>query len=246
MRPWLSSDPVAVSFESFHDPDARYREQAKWPTGGEDRPVIIGIAGGSGSGKTTIAESVVAAVGADTVSLIQHDAYYRDLPHLSLEERSRVNYDHPDSLETELLIEHINMLRAGREIARPVYDFTIHRRTVETVPVRPEPVVVIEGILVLSERELRDLMDLRIYVDADSDLRFMRRLQRDIVERKRTLESVIAQYQQTVRPMHLQFVEPSKRYADIIVPNGGYNLGAVGTITSMVRDILSGSRTRSS
>jgi uridine kinase len=237
---------VAPPFEPLHDAETWYREQAGWPTGGEDRPVIIGIAGGSGSGKTTIAESVVAAVGVETVSLIQHDAYYRDLPHLDLEERARVNYDHPDSLETELLIEHINRLRAGEAIERPVYDFTIHRRTAETVPVRPEPVVVIEGILVLSERALRDLMDLRIYVDADADLRFMRRLQRDIVERKRTLESVIAQYQQTVRPMHLQFVEPSKRYADIIVPNGGYNLGAVGTIISMIRDVLSGARTRSS
>ena len=226
--------------------EQHFREQAKWPTGGEDRPVVIGIAGGSGSGKTTIAESVVAAVGEDTVSLIQHDAYYRDLPHLDLEERAKVNYDHPDSLETELLIEHINRLRAGEVIERPVYDFTIHRRTAETVTVRPEPVVVIEGILVLSERELRNVMDLRIYVDADADLRFMRRLQRDIIERERTLESVIAQYQETVRPMHLQFVEPSKRYADIIVPYGGYNVGAVGTITSMIRDILSGARGRNS
>lgn len=233
-----------MPLDPFHDAETRYREQANWPTGGEDRPVIIGIAGGSGSGKTTIAESVVAAVGADTVSRIQHDAYYRDLPHLDFEERTKVNYDHPDSLETELLIEHINLLRSGKAIQRPVYDFTVHRRTAETVLVRPEPVVVIEGILVLSERALREVMDLRIYVDADADLRFMRRLQRDMIERERTLESVIAQYSETVRPMHLQFVEPSKRYADIIVPNGGYNLGAVGTITSMIRDILSGARTR--
>ncbi len=235
---------MAQSFESFRDEDILSREQAKWPTGGEDRPVIIGIAGGSGSGKTTIAESVVTAVGVDTVSLIQHDAYYRDLPHLDFEERSRVNYDHPDSLETELLIEHIRQLRAGREIHRPVYDFTTHRRTTETVLVKPEPVVVIEGILVLSERELRDVMDLKIYVDADADLRLMRRMQRDIIERERTLDSVLKQYQETVRPMHLQFVEPSKRYADIIVPSGGYNLGAVGTITSMIRDVLSGARSR--
>ncbi len=152
----LSSAIVAPPFEPFHDAETWYREQAGWPTGGEDRPVIIGIAGGSGSGKTTIAESVVAAVGAETVSLIQHDAYYRDLPHLDLEERATVNYDHPDSLETELLIEHINRLRAGEANQRPVYDFTIHRRTAETVAVRPEPVVVIEGILVLSERALRD------------------------------------------------------------------------------------------
>jgi uridine kinase len=231
---------VAASIEPLVNNDFLSREQADWPTGGEDRPVIIGIAGGSGSGKTTIAESVVKAVGVDTVSLIQHDAYYRDLPHLALEERAEVNYDHPDSLETELLIHHIEELRAGREVRRPVYDFSNHLRTTDTVLVRPEPVVVIEGILVLSERDLRNVMDLRIYVDADSDLRLMRRMKRDIFERERTLDSVINQYEQTVRPMHLQFVEPSKRYADIIVPNGGYNAGAVGTITSMIRDVLSG------
>jgi len=200
--------------------------------------VIIGVAGGSGSGKTTIARSVIAAVGGSDVALIQHDAYYRDLAYLDFETRAKVNYDHPDSLETELLIHHIHELRAGRAIERPVYDFATHLRTVETVTVSPEPVVVVEGILVLSESELRRVMDLRIYVDADADLRFMRRLQRDIVERQRTVESVMAQYQETVRPMHLQFVEPSKRYADIIVPNG-YNVGAVGTITSMIRDVLS-------
>ncbi len=154
-----------------------------------------------------------------------------------------VNYDHPDSLETELLIRHIEQLRAGEEILRPVYDFATHTRTDNTVVIKPEPVVVIEGILVLSEPELRKVMDLRIYVDADADLRLMRRLQRDIVERERTLDSVMAQYEQTVRPMHLQFVEPSKRYADIIVPNG-YNAGAVGTIISMIRDVLSGARKR--
>jgi uridine kinase len=206
--------------------------------------VIIGIGGGSGSGKTTIAESVIASVGADTVSLIQHDAYYRDLPHLDLEDRALVNYDHPDSLETELLIEHLHRLREGEPVERPVYDFTVHRRTAETVVVPPDPVVIIEGILVLSERELRDAMDLRIYVDADADLRLIRRLQRDIHERRRTVDSVIAQYQETVRPMHLQFVEPSKRYADIIVPNGGFNPGAVGTITSMIRDVLAAARAR--
>ena len=235
---------MAAPLEPLVNNDSLSREQADWPTGGEDRPVIIGIAGGSGSGKTTIAESVVTAVGINTVSLIQHDAYYRDLPHLALEERAQVNYDHPDSLETELLIHHIQELRAGREIRRPVYDFSTHLRTTDTVLVKPDPVVVIEGILVLSEPHLRNVMDLRIYVDADSDLRLMRRMQRDIIERERTLDSVMAQYEQTVRPMHLQFVEPSKRYADIIVPNGGYNAGAVGTIISMIRDVLSGARQR--
>lgn len=213
-------------------------DQGGWPTGGEDRPVIIGIAGGSGSGKTTIAEAVVAAVGRDTVAFIQHDAYYRDQPGVPFEVRAKVNYDHPDSLETELLIHHIEELRAGRPIERPVYDFATHLRTDRTVVVNPEPVVVIEGILVLSEPALRNVMDLRIYVDADADLRLLRRLRRDLVERHRTLDSVVEQYEQTVRPMHLQFVEPSKRYADIIVPNG-YNAGAVGTIISMIRDVRS-------
>lgn len=230
-----------TGFESAPAPGIPDGTEADWPTGGEDRPVIIGIAGGSGSGKTTIAEAVVTAVGDNTVVLVQHDSYYRDLPHLELVERSKVNYDHPDSLETELLIHHIEELRAGREVHRPVYDFAVHRRTDKTVLVRPEPVVVIEGILVLSEPDLRKTMDLRIYVDADADLRLMRRLRRDIIERERTFESVMQQYEQTVRPMHLQFVEPSKRYADIIVPNG-YNAGAVGTITSMMRDVLAGAR----
>jgi uridine kinase len=234
---------VDTGFESSLNSATPGAGELEWPTGGEDRPVIIGIAGGSGSGKTTIAKSVVAAVGLNTVSLVQHDAYYRDLPHLDPEERAKVNYDHPDSLETELLIHHIEELRAGREIRRPVYDFSTHSRTEETVLIRPDPVVVIEGILVLSEPDLRNVMDLRIYVDADSDLRLMRRLRRDIIERERTLDSVMRQYEETVRPMHLQFVEPSKRYADIIVP-GGYNAGAVGTITLMIRDVLSGARKR--
>lgn len=208
-----------------------------WPTNGEDRPVVIGIAGGSGSGKTTIAEAVVSSTGSARIVLIQHDAYYRDSPHLSFEERSRVNYDHPDSLETELLIDHLVRLRRGEAVARPVYDFSVHRRTEETVRVEPDAVIVVEGILVLTEPRLRDLMDLRIYIDTDADLRVIRRLSRDIVERGRSIDSVIDQYLETVRPMHLQFVEPSKRYADIIVPEG-YNANAVGTVRSMIRDIL--------
>lgn len=210
-----------------------------WPTGGELRPMIIGIAGGSGSGKTTISHAVVETVGADVVALIQHDAYYRDLSHLEFEERVKVNYDHPDSLETELLIQHLTELRAGQHVEVPVYDFSIHTRTAETFHVDPEAVVMVEGILVLAEPELRKLMDLRIYIDTDSDLRFIRRLRRDIEERGRTVESVIKQYMSTVRPMHLQFVEPSKRYADIIVPDG-YNHSVVGTVTSMIRNFLAG------
>jgi uridine kinase len=210
-----------------------------WPTHGESRPVIIGIAGGSGSGKTTIAQAVVDQVGSDRVVLIQHDAYYRDMAHITFEERIATNFDHPDSLETELLIAHLRQLRAGCAVDRPVYDFSSHTRTTDVVRVEPEPVVIVEGILVLVEPDLRNMMDLRIYIDTDGDLRVLRRLQRDLLERKRTVESVVAQYLGTVRPMHLQFVEPSKRYADIIVPEG-YNVSAVGTVTSMMRDVLAG------
>jgi uridine kinase len=217
----------------------RHTLERGWPTGGENRTVVIGIGGGSGSGKTTIGRAVVAAVEDDTVALIPHDAYYRDLHHLSFEERAAVNYDHPDSLETELLIHHLDELRAGRAIERPVYDFSQHLRTDQTVRIEPESVVLVEGILVLAEPALRKVMDLRIYIDVDADLRFIRRLQRDMVERGRSIDSVIDQYLHQVRPMHLQFVEPSKRYADIIVPEG-YNTGAVGTITAMIRDVLAG------
>ncbi|MEX2323952.1 MAG: uridine kinase [Acidimicrobiia bacterium] len=205
-----------------------------WPSSG---PLVIGIAGGSGSGKTTIAEAIVEAIGPEDVSLIQHDAYYRDLSHLPLEERSRINYDHPDSLETDLLVEHLTALRAGGAIDRPVYDFTVHNRSPETVRVEPSTVVVVEGIVVLWEPRLRELMDLKVYIDTDADLRIVRRLQRDIEERGRTFESVRTQYLETVRPMHLQFVEPSKRYADMIIPEG-YNVGAVSTVISMIRDVM--------
>jgi uridine kinase len=206
-----------------------------WPAEG---PLIIGIAGGSGSGKTTIAQSIVESIGYDSVALIQHDAYYRDLTHLPLDERAKVNYDHPDSLETDLLVAHLKGLKAGEAIERPVYDFTVHNRSSETVRVEPRPVVVIEGIVVLYEPELRALMDLKVYVDTDADLRIVRRLARDINERGRSFDSVRLQYLETVRPMHLQFVEPSKRYADIVIPEG-YNVGAVATVVSMIRDVLS-------
>jgi len=207
-----------------------------WPTEG---PLVIGLAGGSGSGKTTIAESIVDAIGPESMTLIQHDAYYRDQTHLPLEERAKVNYDHPDSLETDLLVAHLEELRAGRPVERPVYDFTVHDRSEETVRVEPRPAILVEGILVLSEPALRDLMDLKVYVDTDPDLRLVRRWARDITERGRSFESVRDQYLQSVRPMHLQFVEPSKRYADIVIPEG-YNQGAVGTVISMIRDVLRG------
>ncbi|MBU1225813.1 MAG: uridine kinase [Actinobacteria bacterium] len=206
----------------------------QWPTAG---PLIIGIAGGSGSGKTTIAEKIVEEIGPEHVGLIQHDAYYRDLSDLPLEERAKVNYDHPDSLETTLLVEHLEELLAGRTIERPTYDFTVHNRAAATVVVEPSPVLLVEGILVLYEPELRRLMDLKIYVDTDSDLRVVRRLGRDIQERGRSFDSVRDQYLKTVRPMHLRFVEPSKRYADIVIPEG-YNLNAVATVISMIREVL--------
>jgi len=206
----------------------------EWPTAG---PLIIGLAGGSGSGKTTIAEKIVQQIGPGNVGLIQHDAYYRDLTHLPLEERAKINYDHPDSLETTLLVEHLGELLAGRSVERPTYDFTVHNRAEETVSVEPSPVLIVEGILVLYEPELRRMMDLKIYVDTDSDLRVVRRLGRDLQERGRDFESVREQYLGTVRPMHLRFVEPSKRYADIVIPEG-YNLNAVATVISMIREVL--------
>ena len=205
-----------------------------WPT---TQPLIIGLGGGSGSGKTTIARSIVEAIGPDNVSLIQHDAYYHDQSDLPLEERVKVNYDHPDSFETTLLVAHLRELRAGRAIERPLYDFTVYNRRPETVRVEPKPAVIVEGILVLYEPELRELMDLKIYVDTDPDLRIMRRLERDLKERGRSFDSVHDQYLATVRPMHLQFVEPSKRYADIVIPEG-YNTGAVATVISMIREVL--------
>jgi uridine kinase len=205
-----------------------------WPTTG---PLIIGLAGGSGSGKTTIARSIVEAIGRDDVVLLQHDAYYRDQSALPIEERAKVNYDHPDSLETDLLVGHLENLLAGQSVQRPVYDFTVHNRSSESVLIEPRPAIIVEGILVLYEPDLRRLMDLKIYVDTESDLRILRRLERDIHERGRTFDSVYDQYLATVRPMQMQFVEPSKRYADIVIPEG-YNLGAVGTVISAIREVL--------
>lgn len=203
------------------------------PTGwAPSDPLLIGIAGGSGSGKTTIAEALVHSIAG--VAFIQHDAYYRTFPHLSYDERSRLNYDHPDSLETELLVRHLQELRQGRSIQRPVYDFSQHLRSVQVVVIAPAPVVVVEGILVLADRGLRDLLDLRVFVDTDPDLRLARRLERDIRERGRTVASVLDQYLTTVRPMHLEFVEPSKRHADLIIPEG-MRVGAVATIIELIR-----------
>ncbi|MCB1246100.1 MAG: uridine kinase [Acidimicrobiia bacterium] len=207
------------------------------PAVGEGRPLFVAIAGGSGSGKTTIARSVVDLVGPDRVIYIQQDAYYRDQGHLTFEDRTKINYDHPDSLELELMVEHLDRLRDGQPIDLPVYDFSTHTRTTDTITLVPEPAVIVEGILVLSDPGLRERFDLRVYIDTDADLRLIRRLNRDIVERGRTVDSVLAQYERTVRPMHDRFVEPSKRYADIIIPEG-INNGAIGTVSLMVQHFL--------
>jgi uridine kinase len=199
--------------------------------------VVIGIAGGSGSGKTTIAAAVASSLAGVTV--IQHDSYYRHRPELEFAERAAVNYDHPDSLETELLIEHLQLLRRGESVEVPTYDFTAHLRSDRTLPAEPGQVIVVEGILVLADANLRTHLDLKIYVDTDADLRLARRIQRDIDERGRSLPSVLNQYFATVRPMHLEFIEPSKRYADLIVPEG-YNPKALSTVTEMIRINLTG------
>ncbi len=201
-------------------------------------PVIIGVAGGTGSGKTTVARRILERVGAEHVAYIPHDAYYRDLSHLPPALRSQVNFDHPDSLETELLIEHLKQLKAGKPVEIPVYDFTTHTRTAETRRVGPAPVILVEGILVFAEPALRELFDVKLYVDTDADIRIIRRLQRDVQERGRTLDSVIQQYLTTVRPMHLEFVEPSKRYADVIIPEGGFNEVAVEMVAARIRGLL--------
>jgi uridine kinase len=201
-----------------------------------DRPLFIGIAGGSGSGKTTIAKSVVDALDG-RVALLQHDAYYRHRPELSYEERTKVNYDHPSSLESELLASHFETLRSGLAINRPIYDFSNHLRSEEVVRIEPAPVVVVEGILVLSEPALRSELDLKIFVDTDSDIRLARRLERDISGRGRSVDSVIDQFFSTVRPMHLDFVEPARRYSDLIIP-GGYNPAAVATVVELIRSRL--------
>jgi uridine kinase len=201
-------------------------------------PIVIGIAGGSGSGKTTVAQEVLARVGADKISFLPHDAYYRDFGDLSFSQRSAINFDHPDSLETNLLIEHIKQLKALQPVDLPIYDFKTHSRTAKTILIVPQPVILVDGILIFAEPELREMFDVKIYVDTDPDIRFIRRLQRDISERSRTVESVIVQYQQTVRPMHLKFVEPSKRYADVIIPEGGFNIVAMDMVVSRVKALL--------
>ena len=202
--------------------------------------VTIGVAGGTGSGKTTVALRILERVCTEHIAYIPHDAYYRDLSTLSIEERARINFDHPDSLETSLLIEHLQQLRRGEPAEIPVYDFTHHARTAQTEHVAPARIILVEGILIFVEPDLRAQLDVKLFVDTDADLRFIRRLRRDIEERGRTLDSVIQQYMKTVRPMHLEFVEPSKRYADVIIPEGGFNEVAIEMVAARIRGLLEG------
>jgi uridine kinase len=205
-----------------------------WPT---RRPLVIGVAGGSGSGKTVITEAIIAAAAPSQVTLLQHDAYYRHRPDLTYAERSEVNYDHPDSLETDLLVAHVQALLDGRSAEVPVYDFATHLRTDETTSITATEVILVEGILVLAEPRLRDLMDLKLFVDTDPDVRLARRARRDVAERGRNIESVLDQWEATVRPMYLEFVEPSRRHADLIIPEG-YNDRAVQTLESLLHDVM--------
>lgn len=201
-------------------------------------PVVIGIAGGSGSGKTTLAQLVLERIGAHRIAYLPHDAYYKDLSELPPNQRHTINFDHPDSLDTELLINHIEQLKRDQPIQMPVYDFKTHTRTSEVITVQPKPVILVEGILIFADPVLRRLLDVKIFVDTDADIRFIRRLERDIRERGRTTEMVVRQYLSTVRPMHLEFVEPSKRYADVIIPEGGLNEVAMEMVVARLETLL--------
>jgi uridine kinase len=200
--------------------------------------LIVGIAGGTGSGKTTVAKRIAASLPAVSVTTIEHDAYYRDRSDLPADERSQLNYDHPSSLETELLIEHIDRLRAGESIDVPIYDFKEHKRAAESRRVSPTPIVLVEGILVFVDAKLRDRLDMKLFVDTDADIRIFRRIRRDMEHRGRTFDSVREQYYKTVRPMHLEFVEPSKRTADLIIPEGGNNAVALDLIITKLRSLV--------
>ncbi|MBI1800450.1 MAG: uridine kinase [Chloroflexi bacterium] len=206
--------------------------------GARSQSIIIGVAGGTGSGKTTVASRIIERVGAHHIALIQHDAYYVDLGNLPLGERRQRNFDHPDALDTPLMISHLRALRSGQPVEIPTYDFTTYTRRSETKRLDPRKIIVVEGILIFVDRALRELMNIKIFVDADSDVRLLRRIKRDIIERQRTLDVVLDQYERTVRPMHLEFVEPSKRYADVIIPEGGHNLVALEMIVARIENML--------
>lgn len=204
---------------------------------------VIGVAGGSGSGKTTVISKLTDIIGQQDVIVVQHDWYYKNTPHLSFDERAMLNYDHPDSLETELLVTHLSELINGRPVMAPLYDYSNHLRKTDSQLVKPRRIVIVDGILIFREEALRELMDLKIFVDADSDHRFIRRMERDIVERGRSRESVVKQYLETVKPMHDLFVENSKRYADIIIPHGGRNSVAINLVIAKIESVLAQNQT---
>ena len=205
---------------------------------------IIGIAGGTGSGKTTVVRKVIETLPKDEVAIIPQDSYYRDNGHLPLEERQEINFDHPRSLEFKLLIDHIKKLKEGKEIQQPIYSYLTCTRSKETILVKPKKVIIVEGILILQNAQLRNLMDIKVYVDADNDDRLMRVIQRDLVERGRSVNKVLERYEKTVKPMHLQFIEPTKRYADVIIPQGGDNQVGIDLLSSIIEKKLHIGRTK--
>ncbi len=203
-----------------------------------NQPLIIGIAGGTGSGKTTVTYKILERLDISKVAVIEHDAYYKDITSFNGRQPSEINFDHPDALETSLLIEHLKKLKKGETIHSPIYDFKTYTRLKETIVIPPRNIIIIEGILIFAEKELRDLMDIKIYVDTDADERLLRRLRRDLIERGRSIESIISQYNSTVKPMHLEFVEPSKRWADVIIPKGGENKVAIDMVAAKIIEML--------
>lgn len=206
------------------------------------KPIFIGISGGTGSGKTTIVKRIYSEVPEDSISIIEHDSYYKDQSHLTYEDRCKTNYDHPFAFDTDLFVEHIISLKNGHFIEKPIYDYEIHNRKKETIIVEPKEIIIVEGLLVFYEEKIREQLDIKIFVDTDADIRIMRRILRDMKERGRTLDSIIAQYINTVRPAHEQFIEPSKKYADIIVTEGGNNLVAVDLMVTKIKSLLEENR----
>ena len=204
----------------------------------KNKACIIGICGGSGSGKSTVTKKLIDLIGKDNVSIIEQDSYYKDQSNLAFEERVKTNYDHPLAFDNDILFEHLKMLKEGREIEKPIYDFSLHNRKKEKEIVFPKPIIILEGILIFNEVNLIDIMDIKVFVDTDADVRIIRRIKRDMHERGRSLDSVIDQYMATVRPSHLQFVEPSKRYADIIIPEGGENEVAIDLLYQKIKSLV--------